>query len=141
MPKRYNTPHRTHIIKTRMTEEEHADFMERLTAYGMNQSEFIRQAITGVTVKPSITVSPVNDELLAAVDRLTGEYGKIGSNLNQIARYLNEYGAPYNALASEVRAALPDLAALKFQVLREVGEAVGNTTGEANFSVNYCRSC
>ena len=110
-----------------MTEEEHADFMERLTAYGMNQSEFIRQAITGVTVKPSITVSPVNDELLAAVGRLTGEYGKIGGNLNQFARYLNEYGAPYNALAAEVRAALSDLAALKFQVLREVGEAVGNT--------------
>ena len=127
MPKRYNTPHRTHIIKTRMTEEEHADFMERLAAYGMNQSEFIRQAITGVTVKPSITVSPVNDELLAAVGRLTGEYGKIGGNLNQIARYLNEYGAPYNALAAEVRAALSDLAALKFQVLREVGETVGNT--------------
>ena len=35
MSKRYNTPHRTHIIKTRVTEEEHADFMERLTAYGM----------------------------------------------------------------------------------------------------------
>ena len=127
MPKHYNTPHRDHIIKTRMTEEEHADFMERLAAYGMNQSEFIRQAITGVTVKPIINVSSVNDELLAAVGRLTGEYGKIGGNLNQIARYLNEYGAPYNALASEVRAALSDLAALKFQVLREVGEAVGNT--------------
>ncbi len=26
MSKRYNTPHRTHIIKTRVTEEEHADF-------------------------------------------------------------------------------------------------------------------
>lgn len=50
MSKRYNTPHRTHIIKTRVTEEEHADFMERLTAYGMSQSEFIRQAITGATV-------------------------------------------------------------------------------------------
>ena len=91
MSKRYNTPHRTHIIKTRVTEEEHADFMERLTAYGMSQSEFIRQAITGATVKPIIIVSPVNDELLAAVGRLTGEYGKIGGNLNQIARYLNEY--------------------------------------------------
>ena len=78
MSKRYNTPHRTHIIKTRVTEEEHADFMERLTAYGMSQSEFIRQAITGATVKPIIIVSPVNDELLAAVGRLTGEYGKIG---------------------------------------------------------------
>ena len=120
MSKRYNTPHRTHIIKTRVTEEEHADFMER-------QSEFIRQAITGATVKPIIIVSPVNDELLAAVGRLTGEYGKIGGNLNQIARYLNEYGAPYNTLAAEVRAELSDLAALKFQVLREVGEAIGNT--------------
>ena len=110
-----------------MTEEEYADFMERLTAYGMNQSEFIRQAITGATVKPIITVSPINDEPLAAVGRLTGEYGKIGSNLNQIARYLNEYGTPYNALSAEVRAALSYLAALKFQVLREVGETFGNT--------------
>lgn len=25
MSKRYNTPHRTHTIKTHMTEEEHAD--------------------------------------------------------------------------------------------------------------------
>ena len=43
MSKRYNTPHRTRIIKTRVTEEEHADFMERLTAYSMSQSEFIRR--------------------------------------------------------------------------------------------------
>ena len=127
MSKRYNTPHRTRTIKTRVTEEEHADFMERLTAYGMSQSKFIRQAITGATVKPIITVSPVNDGLLAAVGRLTKEYSKIGSSLNQIARYLNKYGVPYNTLSSEVRAALSDLAALKFQVLREVGDAIGNT--------------
>ena len=127
MSKRYNTLQRDRIIKTRITKEEHANFMERLTAYGMSQSEFIRQAITGATVKPIITVSPVNDGLLAAVGRLTGEYGKIGSSLNQIARYLNEYGAPYNALSTEVRAALSDLAALKFQVLQEVGDAIGNT--------------
>ncbi len=97
MSKHYNTPHRTRTIKTRVTEEEHADFMERLTAYGMSQSEFIRKAITGVTVKPIINISCINDELLAAVGRLTGEYGKLGGNLNQLARYLNEYGAPYNA--------------------------------------------
>ena len=69
MSKRYNTPHRDRIIKTRVTEEEHADFMERLTAYGMSQSEFIRQAITGATVKPIIIVSPVNDELLASIGK------------------------------------------------------------------------
>ena len=44
----------------------------------------------------------------------------------QIARYLNEYGVPYNALSGEVRAAISDLAALKFEVLQKVGEAVGN---------------
>ena len=104
MSKRYNTPHHTRIIKTRVTEEEHADFMERLTAYGMSQSGFIRQAITDATIKPIITVFSVNDELLAAVGRLTGEYGKSGGNLKQIARYLNEYGTPYNTLAAEVRA-------------------------------------
>ena len=107
MSKRYNTLHRT--IRTCVTEEEHADFMEHLTTYGMSQSEFIRQAITGTTVNPIITVSPGNDELLAAVGRLTGEYG-----------------APYS-LSFEVRAVLSDLAALKFQVLWEVGDAIGNT--------------
>ena len=69
---------------------------------------------------------PVNDELLSAVGKLTAEYGKIGGNLNQIARCLNEYGAPYNALSQEVRAATAELAALKFEVLQKVGEAVGN---------------
>ena len=48
--KRYNTPHRSHVVKTRMTDEEYADFTERLTAYEMSQSEFIRQAITRATI-------------------------------------------------------------------------------------------
>ena len=124
--KRYNTPHRSHVVKTRMTEEEYADFTGRLEHYDISQAEFIRQAITRATIRPIITVSPVNDELLAAVGKLTAEYGKIGGNLNQIARTLNEYGAPYNNLSVEVRVAIADLAALKFEVLRKVGEAVGD---------------
>ena len=127
MPKRYNTPHRSHVVKTRMTDEEYADFTERLAAYEMSQSEFIRQAITRATIRPIVTVSPVNDELLAAVGKLTAEYGRIGGNLNQIARYLNEYGVPYNTLSGEVRAAISDLAVLKYEVLKKVGDAVGNT--------------
>ena len=124
--KRYNMPHRSRVVKTRLTDEEYADFTARLAPYGMSQSEFIRQAITRATIRPIVTVSPVNDELLAAVGKLTAEYGRIGGNLNQIARYLNEYGVPYNALSGEVRAAISDLAALKFEVLQKVDEAVGN---------------
>ena len=107
--KRYNTPHRRHVVKTRMTEEEYADFTERLSHFEMSQAEFIRQAITKATIRPIITVSPVN-----------------GGNLNQIARTLNEWHSPYPQLAGEVRAAVSDLAALKFEVLRKVGDAVGN---------------
>ena len=59
MRKKYNTPHRRHVVKTRMTDEEYADF--------------------------------------------TG------------------------GLEKEVRGAAADLAALKFEVLQKVGEAVGDT--------------
>ena len=71
--KRYNTPHRSRVVKTRLTDEEYADFTARLAPYGMSQSEFIRQAITRATIRPIVTVSPVNDELLAAVGKLTAE--------------------------------------------------------------------
>ena len=42
--KRYNTPHRSRVIKTRLTEEEYAEFSERVTLCKMSQAEFIRQA-------------------------------------------------------------------------------------------------
>ena len=126
MRKPYNTPHRTHVVKTRLTDEEHELFLNQCRTYGISQSEMLRQSMTHLQIKPVIHVSAVNDELLSAIGKLTAEYGRIGGNLNQIARYLNEYGVPYNALSGEVRAAISDLAALKFEVLQKVGEAVGN---------------
>ena len=162
MRKKYNTPHRSRVVKTRLSEDEYADFTARLAPYGISQSEFLRQAIRRATIRPVVHVSSVNDELLSAVGKLTAEYGKIGGNLNQIARYLNEYGnlgdpaksqdfvgrggateqvsfspeggneqaqsaTTNNALSGEVRAAIADLAALKYEVLKKVGDAVGNT--------------
>ncbi len=123
--KQYNTPHRSYVVKTRMTEEEYTDFIERLKLYEMIGAEFIRQAITGATIKPIIKVSPINDELLAAIGKLIAEYGKIGSNLNQIARTINEWHSPYQQLAAEIRASASDLAALKYEVIEKVGEMNG----------------
>lgn len=109
-----------------LTDEEYEAFSERCRTYGMSQAEMIRQSITGVTIHPIIKVSAASDELLSAVGRMTAEYGKIGSNLNQIARFLNETYTPYPNLAEEVRTAMSDLAKLKFEVLEKVGDAVGN---------------
>ena len=120
MPKRYNTPHRSRVVKTRLSEDEYADFTARLAPYGISQSEFLRQAIRRTAIRPIIHVSAVNDELLSAVGKLTAEYGRIGGNLNQIARTLNEWHSPYPAMAKELREAAADLAALKYEVLKKV---------------------
>ena len=126
MSKNYQTPKRKIIVKTRMTDEEYADFTERVKFSGMSQSEFIRRAIENAVIKPIIMVSPVNEKLLSTVGQLTAQLGNIGGNLNQIARYLNEHGTPYNSLSSDVRTAIADLADLKFEILRKVGDAVGD---------------
>lgn len=126
MPKQYNTPKRTFVVKTRMTEEEHEDFIKTLNACGMSQAEFLRQAITGTPIRPIIQVSQVNDELLSSLSKLNAEYGRIGNNLNQIARHLNEYRSPYPSMERELTMAAADLAQLKFEILQKVGEAIGN---------------
>ena len=126
MPKKYNTPKRKIVVKTRMTDEEYADFAERARFCGISQSEFIRQAIENAVIKPIITVSPVNEKLLSTVGQLTAQLGRIGGNLNQIARYLNEQGTPYNSLYSDVQSVISDLADVKFEILRKVGDAVGD---------------
>lgn len=106
--------------------EEHADFLRRLEIYDMNQSEFIREAISGANIKPTIVATLVSDDLLAAIGKLTAEYGRIGNNLNQIARHLNEWHSPYPVMAKELQDAAADLATLKFEVMKKVGDAVGN---------------
>ena len=120
--KTYNTPKRKCVVKTRLTEDERRAFEDKCAALSMSQSEYIRQAVFYSRISPVIRVTAHSEEMLTAISSLVAQYGKIGSNLNQIARYLNEY----NALSSEVRAAVSDLAALKFEVLKVIGEAYGN---------------
>ena len=43
--RKYNTPHRHRVIKTRLTEEEYAEFSERVSLCKMSQAEFIRQVL------------------------------------------------------------------------------------------------
>ena len=39
IPKTYQTPHRTRIVKTRLSEEEYEDFRHRCDVYQVSQSE------------------------------------------------------------------------------------------------------
>ena len=66
MRKKYNTPHRSRVVKTRLSEDEYADFTARLAPYGISQSEFLRQAIRRATTRPGNPLSAVEDEMLSA---------------------------------------------------------------------------
>ena len=64
-------------------------------------------------------------EIVADMDelrRLVNEYGKIGSNLNQIARYFNTGGDSSAEMKDEIRQCISDLFSLRKEVLRMAGE-------------------
>ena len=126
MRKKYNTPHRSRVVKTRLSEDEYADFTARLAPYGISQSEFLRQAIRRTTIRPVIHVSAVNDELLSAVGKLAAEYGKIGGNLNQIARYFNQGGIISTEMKNEIRKSLRDIYEMKYEVMKMAGDFRGS---------------
>ena len=108
---------RSKMLTMWVTEDEHRRLLERCD--GKQLAAWMRQ--TCLDEKPARA-----GKLPSISPALLRQLAGMGNNLNQIARALNEYGTPYNALSVEVRAAISDLAALKFEVLRKVGDAVGN---------------
>ena len=60
---------------------------------------------------------------MADTGKLTGKYGRIRGNHNQIAWYLNGDEPLYNALTDDMSVGIADFAALKFEALRKVGDA------------------
>ena len=113
---------RYYAIHARLTEDEMKDFNDRLASTGLKQSDYIRQAVFHSTIKFTIRKECNIDQL----QKLIAEYGKIGSNLNQIARHLNEGGTATKEIVEEVRSAALDLADLKYEILKIVGDAYGN---------------
>ena len=122
-PKKEETLAKTKDVHLRMNETEYDLLAERAKANRMTVSDFVRSALDNqkVIIKYEITAD------VPEIKKLISEFGKIGSNLNQIARCLNEYGAPYPQLAKELRGTAAELAALKYEVLQKVGGVVGDT--------------
>jgi hypothetical protein len=105
---------------------EYEEFKKNCIAVSLNHSEYIRQVIFNRRIKLPIQTMKNSEELLTAISELIAEYGKIGSNLNQIARHLNSGGMFYQELAGELRELAADLIVLKYDILKIVGKAYGN---------------
>lgn len=91
---------RTATFTVRVTPEERDAIDALAMQKGLTVGAFLRAAALGNSGPRAKTRIPVDEALLR---QLLGQIGKVGGNLNQIAKRLNTGGA---ATASEVRAAL-----------------------------------
>ena len=115
----YRPELRTYVAHASMNEEEWRQFISQAEKLGLSQSEFIRQAV--FTAKVEVTIRPVYDSRV--LDQIASEYGKIGSNINQIARHLNE-GNPFTAqIQKNLNHCMADLSQLKKKIEEMAGES------------------
>ena len=90
-------------------------------AADLSVSEYIRRmAVKGkITIRQEIIVEvPMLKQLIA-------EFGKIGSNLNQIARHYNGGGVRSREMYERTQRAISELYAMKYEVERMGGEFRG----------------
>lgn len=95
----------THIVLTRIPEEEYEEWKHRSELLGITLSEYIRSAVrkskTDVIVKKQIDIEPLIE--------IAAQYGKIGSNINQIAHYLNGGAEWSQALINDLAGSLKEM--------------------------------
>lgn len=101
----YNPEHRTHVVTFRLNDREWDVFQAKLESAGITQSEYLRQI--ALTAKLNVIIHPVYDS--EKLDELLAQCGKIGSNINQIAHWLNGENPMEARLLKSCHHALADL--------------------------------
>lgn len=101
-PKKENPPSKDRFIHVRVTEDLYEVISKEAAEAHLSVSAYFRKIATDkrITLKKEIVFN--DSELLAALSNL----GKIGSNLNQIAKYLNESDTASNQLRQELHYSL-----------------------------------
>ena len=87
------------------------------------RSEYVRKLLIEKEIKNHIEIVADMDDL----KKLVGEYGKIGSNLNQIAKYFNTGGMRSLAIEDEIHQCIADLFKLRKKVLEMAGDTDGSS--------------
>lgn len=77
-------PKLTNTISVRLTDQQHADFLEKLAPSGLSESDWIRRAI--LANETTIVAVPLQTE---PSRRLLFIISKVSNNLNQLAHVMN----------------------------------------------------
>jgi len=101
------------IIGFRVTPKERAEIEEAAEAEGLSMGSFIREKILTEAQETMRTRKPSFDRVLLA--QCVAQVGKVGANLNQIAKRLNQ---EKGVGLERISAALDDVAAIKTELLK-----------------------
>ena len=114
---------RNTVVTLRLTDMELATLDKACENTNLSRSDYLRNLIMHNT--PQIHFEVVAD--MDILRKIVGEYGKIGSNLNQIAKHFNSGGERSLMIEDEIRQCISDLFDLRKVVLRLAGEWNGNS--------------
>lgn len=120
-PKKENPPTKERFIHVRVTEDLYDVIAKEAEEAHLSVSEYLRKLATDkrITLRKEVVFD--NPELLSALSNL----GKIGSNLNQIARHLNEGGSMNLSLRKELLQCITELRSIREDVKEMAGEYRG----------------
>ena len=106
-----------HFFAVRLSDMELEFLNQKSEKLGITKAEFIRKLLSE---KPIIHKFEIIADI-EEIKELTSTYGRIASNLNQIAKYHNTGGEVSLAMTDEIRQCISDLFALRKEVLDMTG--------------------
>lgn len=115
-------PVKERFIGFRVTEDLYEMIETEAAQAKMSVSEYCRSLATNkrITLKKEVVFD--SPELLSALSNL----GKIGSNLNQISRHLNEGGLLNSSMRSELMQCITELRSIREDVKEMAGDYRGS---------------
>ena len=121
-PKKDGQLRHTHQIMLRLTDTEYEIVAENAKSANLTLAEYARNQIMNkkVTVKYEIVAD------IPELKKLIAEFGKIGSNLNQIARHFNSGGIQSRAMLENINHAISCIFEMREQVAEMAGKNYGN---------------
>ena len=119
-------PRKTQFIKFRVTPEEKRELEIMCEILHVNMSTLLRRCLRTKPIKQTIVVTGGGEDALSILSDLLGQCGKIGSNLNQLARHFNSGGKDSEQIRAQLLTELSALTLFRLDAEKKMGELYGN---------------
>lgn len=122
-PKKITELKRSHNIMLRLNDTEYAIVTENAKNAHLPIAEYVRKSL--MNKKASVKYEIVAD--IPELKKLIAEFGRIGNNLNQIARHFNTGGIHSQDIRKEISQCIVELYEMKYSVIKMGGDFLTTT--------------